>query len=73
MQSVTSLVKPHRRALPLKVGTRGSPLARAQTANFLGLLRHFCPVLRGMDVFEEHVIVTTGDAVQDRALAVIGG
>ncbi len=73
MQSVTSLVKPHRRALPLKVGTRGSPLARAQTVIFLGLLRHFCPVLRGMDVFEEHVIVTTGDAVQDRALAEIGG
>jgi hydroxymethylbilane synthase len=73
VQSVTSLVKPHRRALPLKVGTRGSPLARAQTVIFLGLLRHFCPVLRGMDVFEEHVIVTTGDAVQDRALAEIGG
>jgi hydroxymethylbilane synthase len=73
VQSVTSLVKPHRRALPLKVGTRGSPLARAQTVTFLGLLRHFCPVLRGMDVFEEHVIVTTGDAVQDRALAEIGG
>ncbi len=25
------------------------------------------------DVFEEHIIVTTGDAVQDRALAEIGG
>jgi len=36
-------------------------------------LQHFCPVLRGMDVFEEHVITTTGDAVQDRALAEIGG
>jgi hydroxymethylbilane synthase len=59
--------------LPLKVGTRGSPLARAQTANFLAILKHFCPVLRGMDVFEEHIILTTGDAVQDRALAEIGG
>jgi hydroxymethylbilane synthase len=44
-----------------------------QTANFLGLLRQFCPVLRGMEVFEEHIIETTGDAVQDRALAEIGG
>jgi hydroxymethylbilane synthase len=59
--------------LPLKVGTRGSPLARAQTANFLKLLQHFCPVLKGMDVFEEHIITTTGDAVQDRPLAEIGG
>jgi hydroxymethylbilane synthase len=69
----TPSIKPHRRGLPLKVGTRGSPLARAQTANFLALLRHFCPVLKGMDVFEEHIIDTTGDKVQDRALAEIGG
>ncbi len=59
--------------MPLKVGTRGSPLARAQTATFLALLQHFCPVLKGMDVFEEHIITTTGDAVQDRPLAEIGG
>ena len=61
------------RNLPLKVGTRGSPLARQQTATFLQLLSMFCPVLKGMQVFEEHVIVTTGDAVQNRALAEIGG
>jgi hydroxymethylbilane synthase len=73
VNSETPLIKPHRRALPLKVGTRRSPLARAQTATFLALLKHFCPVLRGMDVFEEHVIDTTGDVVQDRALAEIGG
>jgi hydroxymethylbilane synthase len=66
-------MKPHRRDLPLKAGTRGSPLARAQTATFLALLRQFCPVLRGMEVFEEHIIVTTGDAVQHRPLAEIGG
>lgn len=64
---------PHRRALPLEVGTRGSPLARAQTALFLDLLRKFCPVLRDMDVFHEQRIMTTGDAVQSRALAEIGG
>jgi len=73
VNSVTPLIKPHRRSLPLKVGTRGSPLARVQTAAFLELLRHFCPVLRGMEVFEEHIITTTGDAVQDRPLAEIGG
>ena len=66
-------VKPHARDLPLRVGTRGSPLALAQTRAFLALLRHFCPVLRSMNVFEEHAIRTTGDLVQDRRLAEIGG
>jgi len=73
VKTVTPSVKPHARSLPLKVGTRGSPLARQQTATFLALLKHFCPVLRGMEVFEEHIIVTTGDAVQNRPLAEIGG
>jgi hydroxymethylbilane synthase len=74
VSTVIPPIKPHHRALPLKVGTRGSPLARAQTATFLGLLEKFCPVLRDMPpVFEEHIIVTTGDAVQNRALAEIGG
>ncbi len=71
--TVTPRVRPHRRALPLRVGTRASPLALVQTRDFLSTLRHFCPVLRGMDVFEEHAIHTTGDAVQDRKLAEIGG
>jgi len=66
-------VRPHRRSLPLRVGTRASPLALVQTRDFLSTLKHFCPVLRGMDVFEEHAIHTTGDAVQDRKLAEIGG
>ena len=44
-----------------------------QTRLFLRLLTTFCPVLRGLDVFEEHAIRTTGDAVQDRRLADIGG
>ena len=67
----------HGRRLPLRVGTRGSPLARTQTRMFLDLLTRFCPVLglgvQGQPVFEEHVIRTTGDAVQDRSLADIGG
>jgi hydroxymethylbilane synthase len=44
---------------------------------FLDLLARFCPVLAhgfaDQDVFEEHIIRTTGDAVQDRPLAEIGG
>ncbi len=64
---------PHARTLPLRVGTRGSPLALVQTRHFVALLAKFCPVLRGMDVFQEHIISTTGDAVQDRSLAEIGG
>src|SRR3984893_17620372 len=66
-------IRPHSRALPLRVGTRGSPLALVQTRLFLHLLTTFCPVLRGMSVFEEHAIRTTGDRVQDRRLADIGG
>ncbi|GBQ40872.1 hydroxymethylbilane synthase [Acidocella aminolytica 101 = DSM 11237] len=69
----TPSVKPHKRNLPMQVGTRGSPLARQQTQTFLHLLTTFCPVLRGMQVFEEHIILTTGDAVQHRPLAEIGG
>ena len=77
VNSITSVntprVRPHMRTLPLRVGTRGSPLALVQTRFFLARLQGFCPVLRGMDVFQEHVIRTTGDVVQDRSLADIGG
>lgn len=66
-------LRPHARSLPLRVGTRASPLALVQTRGFLSTLRHFCPVLRAMDVFEEHAIRTTGDAVQNRRLSEIGG
>ena len=68
-------VRPHHYGLPLRVGTRASPLALTQTRNFLSLLTQFCPVLRGMDVFQEHAIRTTGDATQasGQRLADIGG
>ncbi len=59
--------------LPLRIGTRGSPLALVQTRTFLALLARFCPVLRGMDAFQERKISTTGDRVTDRRLADIGG
>ncbi len=63
------------RKLPLRVGTRGSPLALWQTRHFLHRLSTFCPVLRTMNVFEEHAIRTTGDATQAAGtrLADIGG
>jgi hydroxymethylbilane synthase len=66
---------PHKgaRALPLRVGTRASPLALWQTRHFLNIISAFCPVLRGVKAFEEHAIRTTGDKVQDRRLADIGG
>ncbi len=69
---------PHRASLPLRVGTRASPLALVQTRAFLAQLTRFCPVMRqplynDAPVFQEHAIRTTGDAVQDRALAEIGG
>ena len=63
----------HHPTLPLRVGTRGSPLALTQTRAFLAMLVRLCPGLREMDVFREQVIRTTGDAVQDRPLAEIGG
>ena len=71
----TPRVKPHHHGLPLRVGTRASPLALVQTRAFLNLLTQFCPVLRGMDVFQEHAIRTTGDATQatGERLADIGG
>jgi hydroxymethylbilane synthase len=66
-------VKRHHRPLPLRVGSRASPLALWQTRDFLRTLTKFCPVLRGMDAFHEHAISTTGDRVQNRRLAEIGG
>jgi hydroxymethylbilane synthase len=57
------------------VGTRSSPLALVQTRTFLSVLTRFCPVLRGMGVFQEFAIRTTGDATQvtGERLASLGG
>jgi hydroxymethylbilane synthase len=63
----------HHRKLPLRVGTRGSPLALVQTRAFMALLANVCPVLNNPGVFAERIINTTGDAVQDRRLADLGG
>ncbi len=56
---------------PLKIGTRGSPLALAQAYETRDRLAsaHGLPE----DAFEIRVIKTTGDRVLDRALSEIGG
>jgi len=59
--------------LPLRVGTRGSPLALVQTRAFLAQIMAVCPVLRAVDAFQEFAIITTGDAIQNRPLSEIGG
>jgi hydroxymethylbilane synthase len=69
VQTVTPKPKSPRRDQTLNIGTRGSPLARAQTAMVLSLLKQSGRT----EDFQEQVILTTGDAVQNRALAEIGG
>lgn len=56
---------------PLKIGTRGSPLALAQAHETRDRLaaRHALPA----DAFEIVVIKTTGDRITDRPLKEIGG
>jgi hydroxymethylbilane synthase len=56
---------------PLRIGTRGSPLALAQANETRERLR----VAHGLDedAFEIVIIRTTGDAVQDRPLKELGG
>lgn len=63
----------HGPALPLRVGTRGSPLALWQTRHFLSRITNVCPLLKQMDAFVEQEIATEGDKVLDRRLAEIGG
>jgi hydroxymethylbilane synthase len=54
---------------PIRAGTRGSPLALIQTRMFLRLLAG----IPNAPPNQEVIIATTGDAVQDRPLADIGG
>jgi hydroxymethylbilane synthase len=72
-QPPTPLIGPHGRELPLKIGTRASPLARVQARAFTELLVQSCPVLGTADLFEEVAIRTSGDKAQDVRLADIGG
>lgn len=56
---------------PLTIGTRGSPLAMAQAEE----VRARLIAAHGLapDCFRIEVILTSGDAIQDRSLAEIGG
>jgi hydroxymethylbilane synthase len=55
----------------LRIGTRGSPLALAQT----GMVRACLAAAHGVPAerIEVRIIRTTGDAIQDRPLAELGG
>lgn len=57
----------------LRIGTRGSPLALAQTEEVRARLAAAHPELTGPDAMETVVIKTTGDKIRDRPLADIGG
>ena len=58
---------------PIKLGTRGSPLAMAQAYEVRDLLVSQHPELASHGLIEIVEIKTTGDVVQDRALSEIGG
>lgn len=57
----------------LTIGTRGSPLALAQTAAVAAALRAAVPDLADEHAIAVSVIKTTGDAILDRPLAEAGG
>jgi hydroxymethylbilane synthase len=56
---------------PLKIGTRGSPLALAQAYETRARLAEAFDI--PLEAFEIIVIKTTGDSIQDRPLKEIGG
>jgi len=59
--------------IPLRIGTRGSPLALAQAHETRERLAAAFPDLAGPDAIEIVIIKTTGDLVLDKPLAQIGG
>jgi hydroxymethylbilane synthase len=58
---------------PLRIGTRGSPMALRQTAQVRDRLVAAHPELAAPEAVETLTIRTTGDRVQDRRLGEIGG
>jgi hydroxymethylbilane synthase len=60
-------------AAPLRIGTRGSKLARAQTELVCRALAAAHPELAAPGALEPVAIRTTGDRVTDRPLAELGG
>jgi len=64
---------PYSNKQPLRIGTRGSPLALAQAEELKRRLGEAHPALRKAGAVAISVIKTTGDRVQDRKLMEIGG
>ncbi|MBL6959263.1 MAG: hydroxymethylbilane synthase [Rhodospirillales bacterium] len=60
-------------SFPLRIGTRGSPLALAQAHEVRDRLCAADPALAGDDMLAIEIIKTTGDKVLDRPLADVGG
>lgn len=58
---------------PIRIGTRASPLARTQTEAVRRRLSAAHPELGGDEAIAVVAIRTTGDKVQDRPLAEVGG
>ena len=58
---------------PLRIGTRGSPLALAQAESVAAHLTANHPDLAGEGAIEITVIKTMGDKILDRALSEVGG
>jgi hydroxymethylbilane synthase len=58
---------------PVKIGTRGSPLALVQTELLAAALRKHHPHLAAPGAIEIVTITTSGDRIQDRALSEAGG
>src|SRR5579871_6851802 len=59
--------------LPVRIGTRGSPLAVVQARQIEARLAAAHPVLAQPGAMAIDTIVTSGDRVQDRTLVDIGG
>lgn len=58
---------------PVRIGTRGSPLALAQAREIRARLAAAHPELAADGAVEIATFVTTGDRIQDRALVELGG
>ena len=59
--------------IPLRIGTRGSPLALIQARNVQARLAAAHPHIAAEGAIAIQTIVTSGDTVQDRTLVDIGG
>ena len=66
-------MNPNDQHTPLRIGTRGSPLALAQAHEVAARLRAAWPALKDEGAIEVVVIDTRGDRILDRPLAEIGG